>query len=112
VLPDFVHVPDEVTLLYDDAFRLVPQIREAGLLTDEQYETLARLDRHHEEMSNAADKESLWTVEAMRSDERWEKSRRLAAEALAALGRESGTPRFDGTTWFSASETGTVERPS
>lgn len=35
-LPDFVHVPDEVALLYDDAWRLVPQIREAGLLTDDR----------------------------------------------------------------------------
>jgi hypothetical protein len=111
-LPDFVHVPDEVALLYNDAFRLVPQIREAGLITDEQQGSLVRLNRHYERMSNATDKDSLWTVEAMQSDERWEKSRRLAAEALAALGRDAGTPRFEGTTWVSASETGTLERPS
>ena len=110
-LPDFVDVPAEVALLYDDAFRLVPQIREAGLITDEQEESLVRLDRLHRDMGIATDKDWLWTVDAMRSDERWARSRRLAAEALAALGREAGTPRFEGTTWVSASETGTGEPP-
>jgi len=94
VLTDFVHVPDEVALLYDDAWRLVPQIREAGLITDEQYEVLARLDRHHEEMSKAPKEDSLWTIQAMREDKRWEEGRRLAVEALATLGRELGRPSF------------------
>jgi hypothetical protein len=110
-LPDFVHVPAEVALLYDDAFRLVPQIRDAGLITNEQQESLVRINRLHGDMGTATDKDWLWTVDAMRSDERWARSRRLAVEALAALGREAGTPRFEGTTWVSASETGTGESP-
>jgi hypothetical protein len=112
VLPDFVHVLDEIALQYDDAWRLVPQIRQAGLLSDEQHEALARLDRHLEEMSNAADKDSLWTIETMEGDERWETFRRLAGQALAALGREPGRPSLEGTTWVSASETGRVEPPN
>jgi hypothetical protein len=111
VLPDFVHVPQEVSLLYDDALMLVPWIREAGLITDEQEEALARLRRLHIEMAAAIDNDLLWTVEAMRSDERWEQGRGLATEALAALGRDLGRPSLGDTTWVSASETRTLEPP-
>jgi hypothetical protein len=98
-LPDFVHVPDEVALLYDDAFRLVPQIREAELIEDDQVEVLAELDQLFEEMFAAADQDQLWTVEAMSVDERWKRSRQIATNALAALGRSVGPPRLEGITW-------------
>lgn len=98
-LPDFVHVPDEVALLYDDAWVRVPWVRDAGLLTDDQYEALARLDRHYEQMTNAAEKDWLWTVEAMQGDDRWTTSRQLATDALAALGRQPAPPQFPGTAW-------------
>jgi hypothetical protein len=103
-LPDFVHVPDEVALLYEDAWVLVPQIREAGLLTDDEHAALARLDRHYGEMSDAPDKDSLWTLEAMKHDDRWTKSRQLAVDALAALGRTPGRPEFPGITWIPAGD--------
>lgn len=99
-LPDFVFVPDEVVLLYEDAWLLVPLIRNAGLISDEQFDSLSRLDQHFEEMSNARDKDSLLTVEAMIHDDRWKASRRLAEEALRALGATPGSPRFDGVTWI------------
>jgi hypothetical protein len=99
-LPDFVHVPDEIVLLYDDAFKLVPQIREAGLIDEDQVEVLAELDRLFNDMSVAADKDHLWTVEAMSADERWETSRQIAANALAALCRSVSPPRFEGITWI------------
>jgi hypothetical protein len=102
VLPDFVHVPDEVALLYEDAWLRVPVLREANLLDDAQYESLARLDQQYEEMSDAADKDWVWTVDAMERDERWARSRQLAKEALAALGHAEGLPQFPGVTWVRA----------
>ena len=98
-LPDFVHVSDEIALLYDDAFRLAAQIQEAGLIDADQVEALAELDRCFEEMLGAVDKDRLWTVEAMGVDERWERSREIAANALAALGRSVSPPRLEGITW-------------
>jgi hypothetical protein len=103
-LPDFVHVPDEVALLYEDAWVLVPQIREAGLLTDDEYGALERLDRHYDDMSSAPDKDWLWTLEAMKRDDRWTKSRQLAVDALATLGRRPGRPEFPRTTWIPAGD--------
>jgi hypothetical protein len=102
VLPDFVHVPDEIAMTYDDAWVLVPQIKEAKLLNDEQYEALARLDRHFEEMVSATDGDPLWTIEAMQVDDRWAKSRQLAEDALRALGRAPEPPHLSGITWVPA----------
>jgi hypothetical protein len=51
-------------------------------------------------MSAAADKDRLWTVEAMRADERWQRGRQIAANALAALDRSVGPPRLEGITWI------------
>jgi hypothetical protein len=39
-----------------------------------------------------------------KSDDRWTKSRQLAADALAAFGRSPGPPQFPGTTWIPATE--------
>jgi hypothetical protein len=107
-LPDFVHVPDEVALLYDDAFRLVPQIREAELIDDDTVQALADLDRLFEEMSTEADRDRLWTLHAMSADERWEKSRQLAGTALATLGRPVAPPRLKGITWVPGGPVGSA----
>jgi hypothetical protein len=102
-LPDFVDVPYEIAQTYDDAWVLAPQIREAGLLTEEQYASLERIDRLFEEMRGAS-LESLWTIEAVREDPLWRRSRELATEALSLLGRSPGRPRFEGITWVPAGE--------
>jgi hypothetical protein len=103
-LPDFVDVPTEVLQRYEDAWVLVPQIREAGLLSDEQHEALARLDRHHTKLSEVDEADALWTAEGMRNDERWVKSRQLARDALERLGRPPGKPAFRGVTWIPAGD--------
>jgi hypothetical protein len=102
-LPDFVDVPFEIAQTYNDAWVLAPQIREAGLLTADQYASLERIDRLFEEMSDAS-LEDLWTIEAVRKDPLWERSRELATEALSSLGRSTGRPRFEGITWIPAGE--------
>jgi len=44
-LPEFVHVPDEVALIYDDGFGLVPQLQEANAITPSQAGALRELDQ-------------------------------------------------------------------
>jgi hypothetical protein len=98
-LPEFVHVPDEVALIYDDAYVVVPQLCEAGVITDNQAEALSELDRQFTEMSDAHDRATLWTREAMRVDKRWSEARRLATQALSLLGAAPGPPDFSGITF-------------
>ena len=98
-LPDFVHVPDEVALVFDDAWALMPQLEEAGLVSPEQRRAIEPLSDLYDEMSIAGDRESLWTIEAMRSDARWDRSRERAREALDRLGESQGQPTFEGVVW-------------
>jgi hypothetical protein len=97
--PEFVHVPDEVALIFDDAYVLVPQLRAADAITDAQAEALGQIDRQFSEMSTAPDRASLWTLDAMRGNSRWEETRRLATSALKLLGAPPGLPEFSGTSW-------------
>ena len=99
-LPSFVHVPDEVALVFDDAWDLVPQVVDAGLMTPAQHEPVAALDDLFNEMSDAADADDLWTIESMRTDPRWERARALARDALGRLGEPEGDPAFEGITWI------------
>ena len=99
-LPDFVHVADEIALLYEDAFL---NIREAGVLTEDQVESLRALDQLFAEMTHASDRETIWTLAAMKGDERWARTRTLALAALAAIGAPPGRPHLDGTTWVEGS---------
>ncbi len=50
-LPDFVHVPDELVLIYDDCFRIVDQLIDAGLVNKQQSAKLKELDKILDKMS-------------------------------------------------------------
>ena len=102
-LPDFVQVADEIALEYDQAFQRVPQLVEAGVLTAEQAEPLATLDQLFAAMTDATDKDTVWTLPAMEGDERWAQTRTIALAALAAVGASLGHPDFDVTTWVEGS---------
>jgi hypothetical protein len=104
VLPDFVAVHDEIALTYEDAFRLVPLVRAGGMLDDAQVAVLAELDHLYEEMTDAEDRDWVWSLDAMETDERWERSRSLARKALSLLGKPSEEPELKGITWIEGSD--------
>ena len=74
--------PRELARIHEDVYLLAPSLRDAGLLDGEAMSRLAAFDLHHEAMT---DDESLWTTEALASDDRWEESRGLASAALSAI---------------------------
>ncbi len=82
-LPDFVHVPDELALNFDDVWVLVPQIRAAGLLDES---AAAQLEELHQSLGGLAD----WTLDALRNDPRWATIREQARAALAAMHEPRG----------------------
>jgi hypothetical protein len=85
VLPNFVHPPEEVTLLFDDAYACLPSVHDAGGLTDDQARPLGELDGLFQSMTEADDKDWVWTIEAMETDVRWAKTRRLALTLLTEV---------------------------
>ena len=88
--PAFVAKARELALDFADALRLVtdcPQV----ILTREQQATLEHVDDLLERMSgeqNAA----LWTEAALREGAEWQAVRRLAGQALLALGQPVDLP--------------------
>lgn len=102
-LPEFVFVPDEVVGQWDDAFRRLTKLERlrAG-------PRVRRLERLFSLMSDASDREWLWSPEAMSTDPRWERVRAMAGEALARLGKPLRRPIFPNSTWIGQSSTGEV----
>ncbi|MDD6209893.1 MAG: hypothetical protein PUB21_04725 [Bacteroidales bacterium] len=83
-LPDFVCIADEIALTYDETYVLLPQIAEEDKrFTPQVMETLKELDRLFGEMS---EDKTLWDIDQLKENLKWEKSRLLAYEALQLLG--------------------------
>ena len=83
-LPAYVAVPDELALIYHDAYLLVSQMADAGRLTEKHMAKLRELDEELEAMSGAENADR-WTLDALRSDPWWERIRSLAGDALRSL---------------------------
>lgn len=77
--------PDELALNFDDGYRLIPELRDGGVLFSEgALAALAALDQQLESMSGSHNLD-LWTIEAIRHDPEWERVRDLAQRALPLL---------------------------
>ncbi len=91
--PSFVLIPDEIASTYYDCFLLAPQIAEAGLIDEYQLERLTQIDRTLEEMTE--DKEhSYWTLDALRTEPKWESIRSAANDLLALFGQPYQPPNL------------------
>jgi len=96
--PDFVQVPDELALNFDDAFRLIHQLEASGHLRRQQVEALERVDKLLGEMTNRHES-SLWTLEALRVSPDWQALRAEARSALGSLGVGVAPPSTEGITY-------------
>lgn len=98
LLPSFVVVTDELAQGYSDAYLLLAQIRNAGLIDATQQECFDRVQEVLEEMSRQGDK-GTWSVEGLRSSDEWKSVRLAARSALDSLGRELRLPTLEGVTF-------------
>lgn len=89
VLPDFVHIPDEVCLIFSDNYLFVEELFNNGILTEYQRNKLCAIDALLDEMSN---NKSLWTLESLKQSNEWRKIRCLAEDILKLLGKEKQKP--------------------
>ncbi len=80
--PEYVHVPDEIALTFDDTYTLVASLRSDGLVTPAQEHKLGQIDTLLEKMSQD---ENVWTCEELRTSSQWEDVRQLARETLKAF---------------------------
>ncbi len=72
--------------------RLVGQLVAQGSITAAQAANVATIDRALAAMSDAQDRDWLWSELALASDSRWDHVRTFAREVLAELGVAEGFP--------------------
>ena len=94
-LPNFVHVPEEVALIYNDSYLMIPQLSDT--LSESVIKMLNELDLLFEKMSN---NKSLWTIECLKHDIDWENIRRLSMLILVELGESYTEPNIEGFSWI------------
>ncbi len=88
-LPDFVHIPDELALIYSESVLLAEQIARTSLITQDQVAKLRELDLALEDMSR---EKSLWTLEAVRNSAEWQRIKSMAKDLLALLNQQVHPP--------------------
>lgn len=89
VLPKYVHVPDEVALVFGDSVLFLDDIVDGGQISTEQKSRIEELDAILDQMSS---NKELWTIEALEQDPEWHRVRKLAGSILASLGMERRKP--------------------
>lgn len=91
VLPEFVCLPDEIALIFDDMYRLVLDGDNTEFSTNTK-KNLKLLDTLFEEMSK---NKSLWTLSSLENSRDWEKSRDIAKLVLNELREPVSMPELD-----------------
>lgn len=94
--PQYVNVADEIALLYNDIYLLVPQLVDSGIISSEHIDILFQIDHLFEVMSN--DK-SIWSTIMLENHANWKQARLLALEALKSLNVPYETPNLDFVKW-------------
>ena len=89
--PEFTFVPDEIVDTFTMTHAFVPQLIDAGVVNDAQTRALDDLDRFFGRVSGPTG-DTFWTIDALRTDNRWEQLRTKAAEALKLFGRSKHAP--------------------
>ena len=96
VLPEFVSATDEVATTFGDAYLLVPQLVRAGRISPDAAACISRLDAWFAGMPTDGSVADAATLE---SHEFWETARKLAVDALTALGEKARKPDLSHIFW-------------
>lgn len=89
--PNFIPAADDLANGFDHHLGLATMCVEEGLITEGMLSCARAVDAKLTELSDRHD-ESLWTKEALSKHEAWYEIKRLAAEALTAMGYELEPP--------------------
>jgi hypothetical protein len=82
LLPIFVHLPDEIALIFDDTYALIKQPDNNSMIPARTEGALEQIEQLLDQMSENSD---LWTMQALKSAAQWKEIRLLAGKVLAVL---------------------------
>jgi hypothetical protein len=96
-LPAYVHVPDEVALIFDDSWLLVEQNLETSHLNPKQIAQLQEIDHLLEQMGGRRD---IWTLHSLKTSAQWEAVRISARMVLQSMDQEIVPPNLNHTQYI------------
>ena len=91
-LPDFVHVPDEVILTFNEAFMCIDQLFDDNLITKKQKDELSKLDRFLSKFDKFGAYPS--ALKSLESSQEWKDIRKKSLEILKSLGYKKEKPNL------------------
>lgn len=91
VLPNFVHVTDEIALIFDDITPFFDTFFEDNLINMEIRGELDNLNRLLEQMSS---KKELWNLTSLKVADEWQNIRSIAVRILKMFGKEKQVPNL------------------
>lgn len=95
--PEFVHIPDELALIYDECMLFAADLAHSKLISERYLEQLQMINQFINQMSNDP---SLWTLEALKYRSEWSRLRVLARELLSLLGIPQQAPDLSWLTYI------------
>ena len=95
-MPAFVEIPDEIALLFSDAYLMAPNLQEDGMISSQALIMLNELEKELNEMS---EDKSLWTLESLQKNSLWSKIRGIARTILTELKEPYDKPNLDFVDW-------------
>jgi hypothetical protein len=100
-LPDFVHIPDEIALNFDDAYIYKKELLIENRISAEMAELL---DEIHKESDFMSDNKVGWKIEDLSSSHHWKKIRETAKKLLHMMGEEIQPPKLDWVSYYGVSD--------
>jgi hypothetical protein len=89
--PDFVLIPDEIALLFEDVSLFIATFFREGYITSSQKEKIDALSTLFDTMS---ENQGLWTREALKTSSQWQQVRVSAKEILESFHEEPHPPHL------------------
>ena len=96
ILPDFVDVPDEIALAYDDIYLMIPQIVKEKVISIRIHKLLEDLNQLFNDMSGNT---FFWSMEYFEHGESWKNVRQLASSILEELDEVNDIPDIGFIQW-------------
>lgn len=82
IWPSYVHVPDEIALIFQDAYYSVDQLVEHGVLNENQHQGLKSLNKCLDEINS-------WSMDSLREADEWNYVRLVASNVLKVFNENS-----------------------
>jgi hypothetical protein len=89
--PDFVLIPDEIALIFEDVSLFVDTFFREGCITSSQKEKIDAVSTLFDTMSG---NQRLWTLEALKTSSQWQQVRVSAKEILKSFHEEPHAPHL------------------